>query len=186
MNSHQLSIDIVNIANPNSLYIVDTSKYINGLPVSCNTLEIQAPGFEDVISIEVESGFTLSLNACDLELQLHNCGNTSNPLPDGIYIIRYSIKPNDEVYVEYNHLRTTKLDNKIYDILCCLDVAACEPQGDLKEKLSKLNLLRTMLLAAKSNVEFCHHPNKGMEIYKYVQKELNKLACGCGCLNCCD
>jgi len=69
-------------------------------------------------------------------------------------------------------------------LLCCLDVPNCEPVGPMKEKLREINLLSTMLKAAKAKVEYCHNPEEGMAIYTYVLAKLDKLSCGCGCGTC--
>lgn len=184
MNSHQLSIDIPEIINDCVLHIIDTSSYMQYVTPECPTLQIQVPGFTDIVTIEVQPGFNLSLTACDLEIQLHNCDNLRNSLPDGVYVIRYSLSPNEDFYVEYNHLRTVNLEKRIYDLLCCLDLSACVPMGEEKAKLDSIHTLTVMLKAAKANVEFCHFPTKGINMYNFVNKEIKKLACHCGCASC--
>jgi hypothetical protein len=74
--------------------------------------------------------------------------------------------------------------NKINELLCCLDVPNCEPQVPIKAKLQEVQLLTTMLKAAKAKVEYCHSPSQGMAIYNYVVTRLDKLSCGCGCGTC--
>ncbi len=96
---------------------------------------------------------------------------------DGIYIIKYSVSPNDLVYVEYNHLRITKALTRYNKAMCDLDLAACDPPAKVKEKLDKLMMIRMYLDAAKAKVEFCHEPQKGMTLYNYAIKLLNKLEC---------
>jgi hypothetical protein len=88
------------------------------------------------------------------------------------------------VYVEYNHLRITAALAKIQTILCCLDVPNCEPVQPLRDKFRELNILQTMLEAAKAKVEYCHNPKQGMDIYNYVMSRLTKLSCNCGCETC--
>jgi hypothetical protein len=84
------------------------------------------------------------------------------------------------VYVEYNHLRITQALNKYYKILCELDVSDCEPRKDVEAKLKQLQKIKMYLEAAKAKVEVCHEPDKGMRIYKYAIKLLNKM----NCINC--
>ena len=185
MAQHALSLEIPDTLNSCLLRIVDMSTYNQNVPVDCPKLQITAPGFTTAAEItDMGTEFAVNLTACDLGLQLTNCDTTRNSLADGVYVIRYSVAPNDVVYVEYNHLRVTEALNKINELLCCLDVPNCEPVGPMKEKLREINLLSTILKAAKAKVEYCHNPSHGMDMYKYVIAKLDKLACGCGCGTC--
>jgi hypothetical protein len=184
MAQHQLSLEIPDVLTTCVFRVIDTSTYNDYVPVDCPKLEITAPGFTVASVTESGTDFTLNLTACDLALQTTNCDSFRNVLQDGVYVVRYSVAPNDTVYVEYNHLRITDALNKINNILCCLDVPNCEPLPPMKEKLREVQLLSTMLQAAKARVEYCHNPSQGMDIYKYVMTRLTKLACGCGCETC--
>jgi hypothetical protein len=181
MEKHQLAIDIPDTLTACILRIVDASIYSDLAPVECGKLQITPPGFSTSYNYtDLQPGFLVNLSTCDIELQTVNCGNIYNDFPDGVYVIRYSVSPQDTVYVEYNHLRITKALNKINSILCCLDVAGCDPQQPLKDKLKELQLLQTMLKAAKAKVEYCHEPKKGMMLYDYAVKLLDKM----NCVNC--
>ena len=185
MAQHALSLEFPDTLNNCLLRIVDMSTYNQNVPVECPKLQITAPGFTTAAEItDMGTEFAVNLTACDLDLQLTNCESYRNDLPDGIYVIRYSVAPNDVVYVEYNHLRVSQALNKINNLLCCLDVPNCEPVGPMKEKLREINLLSTMLKAAKAKVEYCHTPEEGMAIYTYVLAKLDKLSCSCGCGTC--
>ena len=185
MAQHALSLEFPDTLNNCLLRIVDMSTYNQNVPVECPKLQITAPGFTTAAEItDMGTEFAVNLTACDLDLQLTNCESYRNDLPDGVYVIRYSVAPNDVVYVEYNHLRISQALNKINNLLCCLDVPNCEPVGPMKEKLREINLLSTMLKAAKAKVEYCHNPEEGMAIYTYVLAKLDKLSCGCGCGTC--
>lgn len=189
MGKHLLSLDIPDTTNSCIIRIVDTSIYDPNVPVECPSLEITPPGFFQAYSyLSLNQGFTVNLSQCDIGLQVYNCDLVKNPYSDGVYIIRYSVSPNDRVYVEYNHLRITKALKRFDSILCCLQVKGCAPDSELTTALREVQLLMTMLKAAKANVEFCHHPGKGMDIYNYVMTRLNKLACkyGCDTCNCTD
>jgi len=178
MAKHILSIEAPDTLNDCILRVVDTTLYDEKVPIDCPTLEVLAPGFSCAVSIEAEPGFcNWNLTACDLQIQTQNCGITYDILPDGVYVLRYSIAPNEFVFAEYNHLRITQALLKYQDVLCELDVAGCEPQIPVKEKLEKLRLIKMLLDAAKATVEFKHNPARGMDIYEYAVKQLDKLAC---------
>lgn len=185
MDKHQLALDIPDTLTRCIFRVVDASIYSKLGTVECTRLEITPPGFTTTYTIEnLEKAFLANLTTCNLGMQTANCGNTYNNFPDGVYVVKYSINPNDQVYVEYNHLRITDALNKINDLLCCLEVQPCDPQGPIKEKLKEIQLMTVMLKAAKAKVEYCHNPKDGMDMYNYVMKKLTKLSCGCGCGDC--
>lgn len=176
-NKHILSLDIPDTLNINVLRVVDTSVYSTDLAVACPTLQILVPGYTDPVQVTMVTGGETIITACSLGIQSTNCGTLQSELPDGIYVIRYSVAPNDKVYVEYNYLRVTAAMNKYYNIFCNINLSGCEPLSPEKEKLNKLRLLRSMLDGAKAKVEYCHNADQGMAIYNYASKQLDKLSC---------
>ncbi len=177
MANHVLSLDVPTVMNSCILSVNDLSVYASLVPVTCPTLHITPPGFAYSVELTVTPGFTQIITACDLGLQFNNCAEQFVDIPDGIYIIKYSVSPNDIVYVEYNHLRITKALIRYNKALCKLDLLACEPSKTVKDKLEKLRMVKSYLEAAKAKVEFCHEPQKGMTLYNYAIKLLNKLDC---------
>lgn len=183
MANHVLSLEVPFVMNSCILKIFDTSVYSDLIQVTCPTLNITVPGFNysnqiegDAMADFVTYGH-LTLTACDLQLQTSQCGTKYADIPDGIYIIKYSVSPNDQVYVEYNHMRITQAMNKYYKVLCDIDANACEPPAKVKKQLEELRMIKSYLEAAKSKVEFCHEPQKGMSLYNYALKLLNKMTC---------
>jgi hypothetical protein len=178
MANHVLSLEVPDVMNPCIIKLFDTSVYADSMPVVCPTLNITVPGFNYSSQLEVTQDFNLTLTACDLNLQTDGCDTSSYAnLPDGIYVIKYSVSPNEYVYVEYNHLRITRALLKYRAIMCELDVAACDPPTSVKTKLDKLREIKSYLEAAKAKVEDCHEPKKGMMLYDYAVKLLNKMDC---------
>ena len=177
MANHILSLEVPTVMNPCILKIFDTSVYSNLLPVTCPTLNITVPGFGYSIQLDTTQDFVDTITACDLQLQTTDCGTVNVDIPDGIYIIKYSVSPNEIVYVEYNHLRITQALNKYYNVLCDVDANACDPPLKIKQRLEELRLIYMYLQAAKGKVEFCHEPQKGMSLYNYALKLLNKMTC---------
>lgn len=177
---HVLSLEAPDTLNVCILRLVDTSVYSGINAPTCPELLVTVPGFVNPVNVPAQPGFILNLTACDLKIQNTNCGTTYFDLPDGIYVLRYSVAPNQYVYVEYNHLRITKALLKIRQILCTLDISNCDPPAKTKQKVEELGLIRMYLLAAKAKVEDCRKPAAGMEIYNYALKLLNKFECkGC-------
>jgi hypothetical protein len=180
-SKHILSLDVLESANCSILNVVDTSVYSDQLPVECQELLITPPGFNAPVLTTVQEGFNLPFNACSLGIQTTGCNSSINQLPDGIYIIKYSVAPNDKVYVEYNHLRTTELLSQYFSKLCELEAAPCEPSSTRKDLLNEMYYIRTMIDAAKAKVEFCQSPNEGMELYNFAKKKLKKITCTICC-----
>ena len=177
MANHILSLEVPTVFNTCILSILDTSVYSTLIPVTCPTLNVTVPGFNYSTQLTIVPGANTILTACDLQLQTQNCNVTLSDLPDGIYVIKYSVSPNDQVFVEYNHLRISKALNIYNNILCKLDLAACEPSASIQKKLEILKTAKMYLDAAKAKVEFCHEPNHGMSLYNYALKIMKKLDC---------
>jgi hypothetical protein len=184
MAQHRLALEVPETATDWVMRIMDMSSYGDSLQVNCPILEITAPGFRYAAQIGtnegLESNFNINLTACDLQLQTENCGTNFAALPDGIYVIKYSVSPNDEVYVEYKHLRVTQALAIYQEVLCQIDVAASEPTAEIEKKMKDLKKAKMYLDAAKAKVEMCHKPTAGMELYTYAKKLLEKVDCkGC-------
>jgi hypothetical protein len=181
MAQHRLALEVPETATDWVMRIMDMSSYTETIEVDCPILEITAPGFRYSVQIGSDSGldpnFNVNLTACDLQLQTQECGTNFSALPDGVWVIKYSVSPNDTVFVEYNHLRMTKAIMAYQEVLCDLDVAACDPTADVEKKLKELRKIRQMLDAAKAKVEVCHKPTAGMELYSYAMKQLGKFGC---------
>ena len=177
MANHILSLEVPTVMNPCILKIFDTSVYSNLIPVTCPTLNITVPGFGYSVQLDTTQDFVETITACDLQLQTTDCGTVTVDIPDGVYIIKYSVSPNETVYVEYNHMRITQALNKYYNVLCDVDANACDPPFKIKQRLEELRLIFMYLQAAKGKVEFCHEPQKGMSLYNYAMKLLNKMTC---------
>ncbi len=166
--NHVLNLESFDTLNETILRISDASVYDNNLNVECPILSITLPGFQYSVQFDdtqIAQGFSLNLTACDLEIQTEDCGNNYKGLPDGIYIFKYSVSPSDVVYVEYNHLRVTKLMIRYQKILCELDLAACAPNAETVKKLKLLREIKMYIEAAKAKVDICHEPKICMERY---------------------
>ena len=154
--------------------------------IECPRLLITVPGFGYPVMYEdVTPKFNRAFTAIDLTLQGGSNFADTAELPDGIYIINYSIAPNDEVFVEYNYLRQCQAYSMYYGKVCALDISPCNVCGDRKEKLKKLQEIKFLLEAAKAFVEECNAPTKGLELHNYAVSLLKSLDTGCDdCSNC--
>lgn len=183
MEGHNLGIEILDTSNENILKITDISVYSEELDVTCPELLITPPGFQVSASIPANlltPHFNIVLTACMLDLQTDGCDSRFDPLPDGIYAIKYSVAPNDSVYVVYNHLRTVKAEKRLTKLLCQVNAEDYFLPEQKKNLLTKVREIREMLDAAKASVNFCHKADKGMIIYERALKMIDKIDCkGC-------
>ena len=179
-NKHILSLEIPTVSNCELLCIKDTSQYSAELAIDCEELLITLPGFSVPVLVKVDSGFDMCLTACAMSIQTVSCGSKQEKIPDGIYIIKYSVSPNSKVYVEYNHLRVTKLLTTYYEVLCDLEVQACQPSSQKESLLSEMSYIKKLIDAAVANVEYCQSAAHGMQLYNYAKNRLNKISCPSG------
>lgn len=174
-SKHELSLEIPETANPKLFRVIDTSSYSTTLAVECPTLQILSPGFNETRDVEAIAGFNYVLNACTLGTQMVGCDTTSADLGDGIYVIRYSVSPNEYVYVEYNHLRRTQALNLYHEKLGQIDLGGYDPTDTQLELLAEMRLIKSMLDAAKAKVEFCGEAKEGYELFIYALKRLERV-----------
>jgi hypothetical protein len=174
MSQHFLALNVPDTYNPAVLTILDESVYSTRLKVDCIRLEIWAPGYNIQSTHTPAKDFHLNLDACALEIQTEDCGDTQADLPDGIYILRYSVSPNDKVFVEYNYLRVTQAMNKLMECRGQVELAPCIPTDEIEERLREMQFIEDLIKAAKIRVEIQHKPKEGLELLAYANKRLGK------------
>lgn len=162
---------------------MDSSNYNEDVAVTCARLEITPPGFDYPVAFEVEPYFNIAFNSSSLGLARVSKYIDLAELPDGVYKLRYSIAPNDKVWVEYEILRNQQQFRRYFELYCRLKLNNLDPNRDQNKSLKQLLDLKQELDAAKIEVEVCGNPDKGMEIYRYVAKQLDKLGAG-HCTSC--
>jgi len=178
MGSHKLGLEIPDTLNTCVLRVVDMSIYDDLIPTKCARLQITVPGFTNSFFVDdIEPGFALNLSACNLKVQTVNCGTEFNELPDKVYVITYSVSPNDQVYVEYNYLRITKALNKIRNLYCELDLGTCEPSSSQQSRLDQLVWIQNLLKAAQAKVDPGRDVKAGLALYNYAWELLSKITC---------
>lgn len=186
MLTSKLGLQVYEDSNCRVLRIIDISLYNQPVKkIVCPRLLITVPGFGYPILYNVTPNFNRSFNAIDLTLQnTFNYADTA-VLPDGIYILNYSISPNEDVFVEYNHLRQCQAYCMYFDKVCALDLTPCNVCGKRKDKIRKLQEIKFLLEAAKAYVEEANAPEKGMELHNYALDLLKALDIGCDSCSTC-
>lgn len=177
-----LILDIPDTYSVKTLRINDSSLYNADLDVECGLLEIIPPGYTKSINFDVSAAFSIVLNSSNLKLAKVRVFKDLQALPDGVYSIKYSIKPNAEAWVEYDHMRINKILKSYYELLCAVKLQPYPTDKRIKKELKRISEIRTYIDASKVEVEECGNRNRGLELYNYAQ-ELIKSIKG-SCLNC--
>lgn len=183
-SKHHLALDIPHVSCETIIRINDASVYSSLLDYDCPRLDVTLPGFNQpfYVTESLQKYFSLNVSGKTLQLQAENDDKLIS-LPDGLYTIRYSVSPNDDVYVEYYHLRTTKITNLYLKELCKLRLQECEPTAEMLVKLQDLRFIKSLIDAAKAKAEVCHSPKQSTEMLFYAEKLLKKFMSGC-CITC--
>jgi hypothetical protein len=178
----ELSIDISPSLNPKILRIFDTSHYCNHEDIENYIVEILPVNKSKWITFHVSKGFSLALNSSNLLYRKVGDESGLIPLPDGIYEIKQSIKPNLYTVQLYYHLRTVEFDRKIKTEREKLLSGQCSiSRDDFMKNRDALREIEEYVLAAKWKVEECNEKKEGIELYKYAEKLLENYTNECQC-----
>lgn len=123
------------------------------------------------------------LTVDNIFLCVQGTGETLNPLPDGLWVIDYCVKPCDKSKVTYYYLRTTMALHRYAGLLCKLRLSDCLPSQETIQMIDQLHTIKMYLDAAKAKVEVCHAPKEGQAMYEYAIKLMNNWEKAC-CSNC--
>lgn len=173
----KLDIIVVPTYNVNNLAVMDASVYPDDPPlVSGATIDIDVPGFGLVslpFYIEELNIFTSS------NLGISAVGVTE-PLPDGIYHLKYSIAPSTVNFVQKTIMRVDLLQQKFDEAFMTLDMMECDRAIKTQSKvtLTTINFFIQGAIAAANN---CAEVEAN-KLYTQADKMLNnfiKNNCGC-------
>jgi hypothetical protein len=179
----QLSLEFPDTNNLKTLRITDGSFYNPKIEVECGILEITPPGYVDPVIFNVKDGFSTVFNASNLKLSKVKVYSKLNALPDGVYKVKYSVKPNEDLWIEYEYLRINKFLKDYNEQLCKLKLQPAPITGEVKDRIKHLIETKIYVEAGKVEVEECGNRLRGIELYNYGQKLLAKLKT-IDCLTC--
>lgn len=158
------------VLNPKYLSIVDMSTYNTDIPVTNAMYRITLPNFNKYVDVAYTPGTMLHINSNLLMLT-----NTADPdqlceLPDGLYKIRQSVCPNDQLYFEYVFFKVDSAMSEVKGLVC---EAVCD--SDMTDKAYEI---KKSLDIAKILAESCN-AKEGIALFNSAVRELNLLK------NCC-
>lgn len=132
-----------------TMAITDISTYENDPPqVTAPSLEVSIPGF-DTITIPFVTEELNILNSTVLGITEEG----EDPLPDGIYILRYSVSPASVNFVEKTVLRVEQLQEKFDAAFMKLDMMDGNSKLKKQQKISldTINYFIQGAIAAANN-----------------------------------
>ena len=177
MANLQLDIIVVPTYDVNTLGVADASVYpTNPIVVSAPSIEIEIPGFGTKILPFVPDQLNV-FTSSNLGITDPGC---NQPLPDGVYRLRYSVAPAYANYVEKTILRVDKLQEKFDNAFLQLNMMECDRA--LKTQSSvMLNTINFFIQGAIAAANNCAEYESNT-LYTQADNMLdNFLRTNCGC-----
>lgn len=156
--------------------LIDNSFYNPSIAVENAIIEITVPGGSCPVAFYTQANFNTVFNSSTLGLLPTTTYNGLVNLPDGVYRIKYSIKPNNLIHEEFDHLRNCQQLQMYYQAVCDLFAQKCDlGKKEFNERLKSLEWIKQLIDAAKSMVEVCDNSVEGLELYDEAKHLLNNL-----------
>lgn len=176
MPTLQLDILVVPTYNTLTLAVADASTYPTTPPnVTSPSIEINVPNFGIVnlpFVVNELNVFTTS------NLGISTLGN--DPLPDGIYYLKYSVAPANVNFVEKTIMRVERLQEKFDEAFMKLDMMECDRaiKTQAKVELTTISFFINGAIAAANNCATV----EANKLYLQADKMLNNfIRNNCGC-----
>lgn len=199
MKNINLELFIPESTSTCSFKVEDISYYPVGAIAYCRELDVLVPGFKySVVFNFSENNWSTILNAYNLKLTDEKEPDEGPllPLPDGVYVLKYTINNSKDYNVTYYYMRTQVLMMRFKNVLCCIkDRINYISDKDISVVLQKISDIEGYLLLSRTSAEVCHDVDKAIKFYCMAAKEMKQLSCsycpdGCiddlgqGCLSC--
>lgn len=175
----RLSFDIIDTHDFKTLGIVDTSWYNPDIIIETPTIEILPPGYVIATSPFFMTKALNVYNSNGVGITKASCEEALIELPDGIWKFKYSICPNDKLFIEKFFLRTDKIQCRYTQAFLNLDLSDCDSNEDKKTKMKKLEEIEFYIngaIAAANNQD----PKLATDLYQKADKLLDRYG-NCRC-----
>lgn len=178
----ELSIDISPTLNGKIIRIFDTSKFCKHEDIENYLIEVLPVGRTQWVTFHVQRGFSIALNSSNLQYRKVGEEAALIPLPDGIYEIKQSYKPNLYTVNHYYHLRVVEIQRKLNkERMKLMDGQCSISRDDYIKNRDDLREIEEYIQAAKWKVEECLEKKEGLELYKHAEKLLENYTNECQC-----
>jgi hypothetical protein len=175
----RLSFDIIDTHDFKTLGILDTTWYNPDIKVETPTIEIIPPGYTIVASpFYMIKGLNI-YNSNGLGITRASCEEDLVDLPDGIWRVKYSICPNDKLFIERFFLKTDKIWCRYTQAFLTLDLKNAESKKDVerKKKLNEIEFYINGAIAASNNQD----AKNAIDLYNKAEKALSRFFSDCNC-----
>jgi hypothetical protein len=177
MSNLKLDILVIPTYNTLTLAVADASTYPTDPPnVSGSNLEINVPNFGIVNIPFVVNELNIFSSA---NLGITPVG-TNQPLPDGIYFLKYTVSPPHINFVEKSFMRVDRLQEKFDEAFMKLDMMECDRAIKMQAKveLTTVSFFINGAIAAANNCAIV----EANKLYLQADKMLNNfMRRNCGC-----
>lgn len=178
----ELSLDVSNSTNTKVMRLFDTSHYYSDETIENYLIEVLPVNKSSWVSFNVAKNFSLALNSSNLRYKKASDASDLIALPDGVYEIKQSVKPNLFTVSHFYHFRITDLENRIKSERKKLLRDECKISRE--EYIMQRDTLRDIeeyAMSAKWTVEECADKKSGIELYTFANKLLDRYSNECKC-----
>lgn len=162
--------------------IFDTSKFCDEDTTENYLIEILPVNKSSWVTFHVLQAFSLTLNSSALGYKKVNESSELADLPDGVYEIKQSYKPNIHTLAHYYHLRTTALTLKYVELLCKHFNEECKKDEKVyNAETLHLTKIKQYIDAAEYMVSDQHNKECGIIFYNQAVELIKQFEDGCGC-----
>lgn len=173
----KLDILVIPTYNTTTLGVADASVYPTNPPVvDSPTIEIDVPGFGTVMKPFSVNDFNIYTTS---NLGISPVG-VYQPLPDGVYHLKYSVAPAYKNFVEKSFFRVEQIQEKFDSAFMKLDMMECDRAIKTQAKVN-LNTIYFFIQGAIAAANNCAI-NESTKLYAQADMMLdNFIKNNCGC-----
>lgn len=182
MASIELSLDIAKSHNLKTMRVIDTSHYCDDTKLENYLIEVLPVNKTKWVTFQVQKNFSLTLNSSNLLYKIVSDSANLVDLPDGIYEIKQSYKPNLHTLSHYYHLRTSALNLKYVELLCKHFSNECKKDERVYiAENQQLVKIKQYIDAAEYMVSEEHDKEAGIKFYNQAVELIKEFEHECGC-----
>ncbi len=182
MNRTELSLEVSKTHNLKVMRLFDTSKYCDEDVIENYLIEVLPVNKSSWVVFYVQKNFSLALNSSNLGYKKVNSTENLVDIPDGIYEIKQSYKPNIHTLSHYYHLRTTALNLKYVELLCSHFNEECKKDERVyMTETQHLIKIKQYIEAAEYMVSEKHDKECSIRLYNQAVELIKQFENECGC-----
>jgi hypothetical protein len=175
----RLNVNIIDTHDFKTLGVLDTSWYNPDIKIETPTIEILPPGYTFAASPFFMVGALNVYNSNGLGITKASCEEELVQLPDGIWKVKYSICPNDKLFIEKFFLKTDIIRCRYTKAFLNLDLNTCDNPYD-KERRKRLDEIEFYIygaIAASNDKD----SKLAIDLYNKASKLLDRYFEKCSC-----